>query len=102
MGRSVAIIVCAGLLAAIYHMALEETRSFAHNIRLRAQYRRSRHDALLVALLGSPIEAHLQHELLESSDAFKTSMNMLADPLVATGNKAYLREAIREAMGSQE
>lgn len=96
MARSVGIILCAGLLAATYQLAGDETRAILNNLRLRSQYRRARHENILIALLGSTLAADLQDQLLRSRDSFQACMTLLADPQLAPESRTLIRQAIQQ------
>jgi hypothetical protein len=95
MSRTVGIVVGAGMLAAVYQVTQEETKVTLSSWRERRRYRVARHEALLIVLLGSLLSYPLQERLLASNDAFKTALEVLADP--ATEQRD--RECIRAALG---
>jgi hypothetical protein len=101
-GRTVGIVVCAGMLAAIYQAASDETRSLLNSLRARNRFRQARHEAVLLRTLGTTLSPPIQEALLRSRNAFKQSLALLADPDVPTEQKATLRQALETAYSLRE
>ena len=95
MAQSVGIIIAAAILAAVYHLVQEETRTAIHNLRARSRYRRARHEGLLLGTLGSQLPVVIQDRLLYSRDAFRVALVLLADPTVNDLDKAILRDVLQ-------
>ena len=102
MAQSVGIIIAAAILAAVYHLVQEETRTAIHNLRARSRYRRARHEGLLLGTLGSQLPVVIQDRLLYSRDAFRVALVLLADPTVNDLDKAILRDVLQQIHGSRE
>ena len=102
MAQGVGIIVAAAILAAVYHLVQEETRTVIHNLRARSRYRRARHEGLLLGTLGSQLPVVIQDRLLYSRDAFRVALVLLADPTVNDLDKAILRDVLQRIHGSRE
>jgi hypothetical protein len=102
MSRSVGIVVSAGVLAAIYQLTHEETRAWLRTWRSRAHYRRARHEALLIQVLGSELPIPLQERFLASRDAFWTALELLADATVSAHDRKAIRCALQYSMTSSE
>ena len=102
MAQSVGIIIAAAILAAVYHLVQEETRTAIHNLRARSRYRRARHEGLLLGTLGSQLPVVIQDRLLYSRDAFRVALVLLADPTVNDLDKAILRDVLQRIHGSRE
>jgi hypothetical protein len=94
IARTVGVVAAAGLLGAVYHVVNDEARNVVQLARLRGQYRRHRHDRILVATLGTALDPQLQYQLLSSRDAFKRITRLLVDPAVDDVSRNQLRQAI--------
>jgi hypothetical protein len=99
MSRTVGIVVGAGMLAAVYQVTQEETKVTLSSWRERRRYRVARHEALLIVLLGSPLSYAHQERLLASNDAFKTALEVLADPATEPRDRECIRAALRHVAG---
>jgi hypothetical protein len=97
MARTVGIVVSAGVLGAIYHVVNDESRSLIQHARVRRQYRRQRHELILVATLGSNLDVQVQDKLLRSRDTFKTITALLIDPDTTPDTRLKLRAALQQA-----
>jgi hypothetical protein len=101
MAQTVGILVAAGLLAAIYNSANEETRAILQNIRSRRRFSQARHEAILMTVLGSELALDLQDCLLNSHDAFRAAMILLASPLLSPEERDLVRRALHMACQRQ-
>jgi hypothetical protein len=101
MARAVGIIVGAGLLAAIYHTANEETRAVLHSIRLRRRYSQARHEAILIAMLGSSLDLTLRDNLLRSRNAFNEALALLVNPELSDEDRELVRSALYRSCNIQ-
>ena len=95
MARAVGVVLSAGALAAVYQAAHDEVRATLNNWRARAQYRRQRHEALLIYLLGTRLSPPLQERFLRSRDAFKQILRVLAEPATGAEDRAIILEALQ-------
>lgn len=100
MGRTLGILVGAGVLGAVYQLTSDETKASINSMRIYGQFKRQRHEAILVATLGSALSPDLQNQLLRSRNAFKTAMKLLADPLLSVENRETLRSVIQSVCQS--
>src|ERR1700694_61927 len=82
MARAVGVVVGAGALAASYQIAHEEGRTIVFNLRANAQQRRTRNDAVILALYDLQIPIEIKEKLQRSRDVFRTGMNMLGDQTI--------------------
>lgn len=101
MAQYAGMVVMAGILAAVYQLVHEETRGSLQLMRQRWRYRSVRHEGLLMELLGSPLPFGLQDHLLASRDAFRTCLEMLADPAIDIEDKDLIRQILRQVHGSR-
>jgi hypothetical protein len=99
MSRTVGTVIGAGLLATVYQLTHEETRAMLNGWRDRRRYRAARHEALLVRVMGRSLSYPLQERFLASSDAFKTSIELLADPATEQPDRDCIRAALTEVVG---
>ena len=102
MAQSVGIIIAAAVLAAVYHLVQEETRTAIHNLRARSRYCRARHESLLLGTLGSTLPVLIQDRLLYSRDAFRVALQLLADATVSDVDKDLIRQVLQEIHGSRD
>lgn len=94
MARTVGIVICAGLLAAVYQTVNDETRLAIGGIRRKREVRSERNTAMLEALLGSNLDARLQYDLLGARNVYKRALRLLCDPEVLASEKTMIRQAI--------
>lgn len=101
MGRTVGVLVGAGVLGAIYQIITEEARSQLQGIRQRAHLKRVRRDAVLIKLLGTELSPELQLALAVSRKPYETAIRLLALPQISTRDKELIRDTLQHAIKIQ-
>ncbi len=101
MARALGVVLGAGLLAASYQFAYEESRMVVHNIRIAGARRRARNDALMLLLLSSPLPIGLQEKLRRSRDAVNASMRLLTSPALPRDQHAIIHAALTRIISGE-
>jgi hypothetical protein len=96
-GRTVSVVIGAGLLAAIYQTASDEARLLLGSIRTRSKVKQVRYETVLLNSLGSELPVELQTELLKARNPFKIGLAMLTKPEISAEHKAIIRVALQSA-----
>lgn len=99
MGRTVGIIVCAGLLAAVYQTAQEEMRSAVQGLHKRRRYTQARDELIILHVLGSNLEVDLQDSLLHARRPLKSIISKLTEPDTSDDVRRELRQIVRSTLG---
>lgn len=99
MGRTVAVVVCAGLLAAIYQVAQDELRAAVQGLHKRHRFDRARDEFVILHVLGSNLEADLQDSLLRARNPIKRIVAMLSEPDTSEEVRRELRQIVRSTLG---
>ena len=94
MGRVVGVVISAGILAAAYQITHDEVRIVLARWRAKAQYRQQRHEALLISLVNSGLSLPVQNKLINSRDAFRTTLRLLTDTTTTAEDRKTLAGAI--------
>lgn len=94
MARTVGVVVCAGLLAAVYQTVNDEARLALGGLRQRRQIRSERNQAMIEALVGSNLDARYQYDILNARNAYRQALRLLCDPDVMQSEKTIIRQAI--------
>lgn len=89
--KTVGVVVAGGLMATVYNLTHDETKTAIHNWRARRRFKSARHEVLLSQLMGSALHPALQEHLLNAHDAFRACIAMMANPHVKDEDKAVIR-----------
>jgi hypothetical protein len=78
------VVVGAGMLAASYQIAHDEGQTLVQGLRDSARQRRSRNNALMLALVGTALPLRLLQRMHRSRDVFRECMTMVTNPAIPT------------------
>lgn len=102
MARAVGVVFGAGLLAASYQIAHDEGQALVHGLRAGARHRRTRNDAMMLALVGTDLPLDLLAHLRRARDVFRTCMSMVTDPATPDDHRAIIRTALSRVIGEMQ
>ena len=102
MARAVGVVLGAGLLAASYQLAYEEGRTIIHNVSVASVQRRARNEAILLALMGTPLPFEMQDRLRRSRNVVSTAFEWMTRADFPAEHRALLQGTLNKVIGPDE
>lgn len=102
MGRTIGIVIAAGLLSAVYQVAQDESRDLLARLRLARRFRDHRNEIILVSIAGSDLEYGLQQLLLRARDATRMALFMMTQPGLTREDHEILQQAVVRSVSANQ
>lgn len=97
MGRTVGTVLAGGVMAATYQVMATEMQRSLDTLRGRGRLKRHRHDAIQLAAIQMTLPIEIQTAVLQARNAYRTCLDLLADPGTSDVEREALRNLVRLA-----